>query len=54
MHEQSDQDEELWEVIDEVHLEQLIRDFIALGREFLKILRYLIDVEESDEHSTDI
>ncbi len=35
--------------MDEMKLEQLIRDFMAVGREFLELLRGLIDVEEDND-----
>ena len=49
MHANSDHDDEEWEVIDEIELEQVIRDFITLGREFLKILRDLINIDEGND-----
>ncbi len=49
MNDQSNHHEEWGEVIGEIELEQLIQDFIALGREFLQILRDLISIEEDYE-----
>ncbi len=35
--------------MDEMKLERLIRDFMTVGREFLELLRDLIDVEEDND-----
>ena len=35
--------------MDGIKLEQLIRDFMAVGRELLEILRDLGDIEEDDD-----